>query len=55
MPASFDVGSEAYVGPGTIYHSEFLDGLEVDAAKKKIAELFRRAQPSTTGRRAWSR
>jgi leucyl-tRNA synthetase len=38
--ASFEVGSEAYVGPGKIYHSEFLDGLEVDAAKKKIAAYF---------------
>jgi len=32
-PAIFDVGAEAYVGPGRIYHSEFLDGLEVEAAK----------------------
>jgi leucyl-tRNA synthetase len=37
---SFAVGNEAYVGPGKAYHSEFLDGLEVDAAKKKIAEHF---------------
>jgi leucyl-tRNA synthetase len=32
-PASFDVGDEAYTGPGTIYNSDFLDGLEIEAAK----------------------
>jgi len=32
-PASFDVGAEAYVGPGTIYNSQFLDGLDIEAAK----------------------
>ena len=39
-PASFAVDDEAYVGPGTIYHSEFLDGLAVDAAKQAIAAFF---------------
>ncbi len=39
-PATFEVDAEAYVGPGKLFHSEFLDGLEVDAAKKKIAEYF---------------
>ena len=32
-PATFDVGDEAYVGPGVIYHSQFLDGLDIEAAK----------------------
>ncbi|MFI4950164.1 MAG: leucine--tRNA ligase [Caulobacterales bacterium] len=32
-PATFDVGDEAYTGPGTIYHSGFLDGLDIEAAK----------------------
>ncbi|HEY8573599.1 leucine--tRNA ligase [Phenylobacterium sp.] len=32
-PASFEVGDEAYVGPGTIFRSEFLDGLDVETAK----------------------
>ncbi|HJS87318.1 MAG TPA: leucine--tRNA ligase, partial [Acetobacteraceae bacterium] len=42
-PASFDVGDEAYVGPGTVYHSGFMDGLDVEAAKRAaIAELERR-------------
>jgi leucyl-tRNA synthetase len=31
--ASFDVGDEAYVGPGKAYRSGFLDGLAVDDAK----------------------
>jgi leucyl-tRNA synthetase len=32
-PAAFEVGTEAYVGPGRIYNSRFLDGMEVEAAK----------------------
>ncbi len=32
-PESFKVGTEAYTGPGTIFHSGFLDGLEIEAAK----------------------
>src|SRR6185437_14156082 len=39
-PASFAVAGEAYVGPGHIYHSGFLDGLTVEAAKKTIAAHF---------------
>ena len=30
--ATFEVGTEAYVGPGKIYNSRFMDGLEVEAA-----------------------
>ncbi len=42
-PASFTLGDEAYVGPGTIYHSGFMDGLEVEAAKRAaIVGLERR-------------
>jgi leucyl-tRNA synthetase len=33
-PASFHVKQEAYVGPGRIYNSAFLDGLSVDEAKE---------------------
>ena len=33
-PSSFTVGSEAYVGPGSIFNSDFLDGLDVEAAKR---------------------
>jgi leucyl-tRNA synthetase len=32
-PTSFHVKQEAYVGPGRIYNSDFLDGLEIEAAK----------------------
>jgi leucyl-tRNA synthetase len=32
-PATFVVQDEAYTGPGTIYHSDFLDGLDIEAAK----------------------
>ncbi|WP_395697389.1 leucine--tRNA ligase [Methylocella sp.] len=37
-PASFAVTSEAYDGEGTVYHSRFLDGLSVEAAKEEVAE-----------------
>ncbi len=30
---TFDVGAEAYVGPGRIFNSRFLDGMEIEAAK----------------------
>ena len=44
-PETFAVGTEAYVGPGTIYQSGFLDGMEVTAAKARaIAELERLGQ-----------
>jgi leucyl-tRNA synthetase len=39
-PATFAVAKEAYTGPGTAYNSEFLNGLDVDAAKSAaIARL----------------
>ncbi|MEJ2815531.1 leucine--tRNA ligase [Caulobacter sp. CCG-8] len=31
--ATFQVGKEAYVGPGAIFNSEFLDGLDIETAK----------------------
>ena len=37
---SFSIGDEAYVDAGNIFNSAFLDGLSIDAAKKKIAEHF---------------
>ena len=41
-PATFTIGDEAYVGPGTIFNSDFLNGLDVEAAKRAaIAELER--------------
>ncbi|WP_088348422.1 MULTISPECIES: leucine--tRNA ligase [Rhodomicrobium] len=37
-PKSFDVGSEAYTGPGRIANSSFLDGLSVEEAKDEVAK-----------------
>jgi leucyl-tRNA synthetase len=37
-PKRFAVGSEAYVGEGRLANSEFLDGLDVEAAKRKVIE-----------------
>ena len=33
-PATFDVQDDAYTGPGTIFHSGFLDGLAIEDAKR---------------------
>ncbi len=45
---TFDVGDEAYVGPGRLANSRFLDGLDVDAAK---AEVAGRLEAAGTGNR----
>ena len=42
-PATYAVGDEAYVGPGKIYNSDFLDGLEVEAAKAAVAKRLEQA------------
>jgi leucyl-tRNA synthetase len=34
----FAIGAEAYVGDGTLINSDFLDGLDVPAAKRKVIE-----------------
>jgi leucyl-tRNA synthetase len=39
-PDAFAIGREAYVGDGTMINSEFLDGLGIEAAKDKIADLL---------------
>ncbi len=41
-PASFTVGDEAYVGPGVLINSEFLNGLDVEAAKKAVIAALER-------------
>jgi leucyl-tRNA synthetase len=48
-PATFQVGKEAYVGPGKIFNSEFLDGLDVEAAK---AEAVARIEAAGQGQGA---
>lgn len=35
-PETFEIGDEAYVGEGTIFNSEFLDGLDITAAKRTV-------------------
>ncbi len=37
-PAQVGIGKDAYVGPGTAINSGFLDGLDVDAAKRAAIE-----------------
>ena len=36
--ASFDVANEAYVGPGSIINSDFLNGMEIEPAKELVAD-----------------
>jgi leucyl-tRNA synthetase len=37
-PRRFTIGSEAFVGDGTIFNSDFLDGLDVASAKRTVIE-----------------
>jgi leucyl-tRNA synthetase len=37
---SFAIGEDAYLGDGTMINSEFLDGLSIEDAKAKIADLM---------------
>ena len=43
-PKTFAIGDEAYVGPGKIYNSEFLDGLDVDSAIDAAIKRFEAEQ-----------
>ena len=42
-PQEFSVGNEAYVGPGKLANSDFLDGLDVQAAKAEVAKRMESA------------
>ena len=42
-PDQFVIGDEAYVGPGRLAHSRFLDGLDVDTAKDDVAGRLEKA------------
>jgi leucyl-tRNA synthetase len=44
---TFEIGDEAYIGPGTMINSEFLDGLEVEPAKTAIVEALEAAGAGT--------
>jgi len=48
-PAGFTIGDEAYVGDGVMINSQFLDGLDVPAAKARIIDEFEKID---AGRRA---
>jgi leucyl-tRNA synthetase len=48
-PATFEVGQEAWTGPGRIYNSDFLDGLDIEAAK---AAAVTRAEAEGRGKGA---
>ncbi|RZJ18240.1 MAG: leucine--tRNA ligase [Brevundimonas sp.] len=45
----FAVADEAYTGPGSIFHSDFLNGLDIEAAK---AEAIRRIEAAGIGQGA---
>jgi len=45
-PATFHIATEAYTGPGTIFNSDGLDGLDIEAAK---AEAIRRIEAQGDG------
>jgi leucyl-tRNA synthetase len=47
-PTTFDVGNEAYTGPGRLANSRFLDGMSVDQGK---AEVARRLEAAGVGQR----
>ncbi|KRA57432.1 leucine--tRNA ligase [Caulobacter sp. Root656] len=55
--AAFQVGKEAYVGPGSIFNSQFLDGLDIEAAKTEAVnriEAMNQGQGATVYRlRDW--
>ncbi|SDG12265.1 leucine--tRNA ligase [Thalassobaculum litoreum] len=56
-PATVTVADEAYTGPGKIFNSDFLDGMDIEAAKSEVAgrlETIGRGERTTTWRlRDW--
>jgi len=46
-PKTFDVGNEAYVGPGKLANSRFLDGMSVEDAKAEVAKRLESAGQGT--------
>ena len=46
-PASFEVGAEAYSGDGSLYNSDFLNGLGVEAAKSAAIDRIEQMQRGT--------
>ncbi|MDE2498824.1 MAG: leucine--tRNA ligase [Alphaproteobacteria bacterium] len=46
-PKTFEVGDEAYVGPGRLANSRFLDGMSVEGAKDEVAKRLEAAGRGT--------
>ena len=42
-PKTFSVGLEAYTGPGTVFNSQFLDGLDIETAKARVIDQIEAA------------
>ncbi len=42
-PKTFEVGKEAYTGPGKLANSQFLDGMTVEQAKAEVASRLEKA------------
>jgi leucyl-tRNA synthetase len=42
-PKTFTIGNEAYVGPGHLANSRFLDGMDVESAKNEVAKRLEAA------------
>ncbi len=49
-PKTFDVGTEAYTGPGKLANSRFLDGMTVEQAKAEVASRVWRRTASANAR-----
>jgi leucyl-tRNA synthetase len=43
-PAKFQVGNEAYTGPGKLHNSDFLNGMTVEQAKSEMIKRFEAAK-----------
>ncbi len=46
-PNGFEIGPQAYVGPGRLANSRFLDGLDVESAKQEAAQRIEAAGGGT--------
>jgi leucyl-tRNA synthetase len=46
-PKKFAVDNEAYSGPGRLYNSDFLNGLDIDAAKRDVIARMEKAGRGT--------
>ena len=47
-PATFAVGDEPYDGDGVLFNSDFIDGMNVEAAKEAVASRLERTQLGDT-------